>query len=222
MRIVPPEGPDDLSEGPWANPHVGMLIEQAEDRQLSGDHAGALELLDQAVAVEGVDAAYAMAERAASLFELGRQVDAQSQLNDLRKHKPFSAIAFHRAAEAAKMGGDERLALRWFDMALSRCTDQLAQGEQGQADLGPTIALLVFGRRRVRTSLGLPPDELDRVGSPEPRPRVAYPGGVPPGIVTPETVVRVLFWPRDQIGPAAARWPALVQTARRRRVRAAA
>lgn len=156
MRTVPSEGTDDHTEGFWANPQVGALIEQAENRQLSSDHAGALELLDQAVSVRGVDAAYAMAARAASLFELGRQVDARSQLDDLRKHKPFSAIAFHRAAEAAEMSGDQNLALRWFDMALSRCTDRVTLGERREAEVGPQIALLVFGRRRLRTSLGLP------------------------------------------------------------------
>lgn len=212
MRTVPSEGTDDHTEDFWANPQVGALIEQAENRQLSSDHAGALELLDQAVSVRGVDAAYAMAARAASLFELGRQVDARSQLDDLRKHKPFSAIAFHRAAEAAEMSGDQNLALRWFDMALSRCTDQVTLGERREAEAGPQIALLVFGRRRLRTSLGLPADELDRAGSPaQPAPDVAYPGELPSGVVTPEAIVGVLFWPRDQIVPAAARWPTLVQ-----------
>jgi len=204
--------PDDDTDGFWADPVAGRLIERAEERQVRGDHNSALELLDRAAAIESLDAPYAMAARAASLFELGHRVEARSQLEAVRKHRPFSAIAFHRAAEAAEMSGDERLALRWFDMALSRCTDQLQNGERTKAELSTQVALLVSGRRRVRTSLGLPVDDLDRAGAGgEAAPQVAYPGALPPGVASPATTVRVLFWPRDQIEPAAARWPSLVQ-----------
>jgi len=210
MRTALSDAPHDVSDGGWTNPRTGALIERAEGRQAAGDHRGAVALLDRAIGMRGVDAGYAMAARTASLFELGRSAEARSQLDLLRKHRPFSPIAFHRAAEAAEASGDQHLALRWFDMALSRCTDQLAQGELIDTEVGTEIALLVFGRRRVRTSLGLPADELDRAAAPNP-PKVAYRGTLPPGIATPETLVRVLFWPRDQIVSAAERWPDLVQ-----------
>lgn len=212
MLSVPAEDPDVLTDDVWANPRAGALIEQAERRQLSGDHAGAVGLLDQAIPLGGVDAAYAMGARAASLYELGRPVEARSQLEQLRKYTPFSAIAFHRAAEAAEMSGETELALRWFDMALSRCADRLEHGDPDEAGMGAQLALLLIGRRRVRKELGLRPNDLDTAGSPEPPvPSVAYPGELPPGVVTPGTVVRVLVWPRDQIMLAAARWPDLVQ-----------
>ena len=76
------------------------------------------------------------------------------------------------------------------------------------------LAMLFAGRRRVRKAMGLRPDDLDIASSPQPaEPPVAYPGELPPGVVTPGTGVRVLFWPRNQVAAAAARWPALVQTA---------
>jgi hypothetical protein len=210
MRSATADDPSESAESAWANPRVGAIIEGAEERQLSGDHAGALELFDQAVAVPGFDAAYAMAARAASLFALDRVAEARSQLEALRKHKPFSAMAFHRAAEAAEASNDKQLALRWFDMAISRSVDLVSQGERSEAAMGPQIALLVIGRRRVRSSLGLPPDELDSAAAGGPD--ADYPTELPPGVATPTTVVRVLFWPRDQLEPAAARWPHLVQT----------
>ncbi|MGS0687757.1 SEC-C domain-containing protein [Nakamurella sp. GG22] len=210
MRSATADDPSEPADDAWANPRVGALIERAEQRQLSGDHAGALEVLDEVVAVPGADAAYAMAVRAASLFALDRGAEARSQLDVLRKHRPFSAIAFHRAAEAAETSNDQRLALRWFDMAVSRSVDLVALGGPSDAAMTAQIALLVIGRARVRKSLGLPPDELDSAASTAPD--AAYPNELPPGVATPKTVVRVLFWPRDEIGSAAARWPALVQT----------
>jgi hypothetical protein len=89
------------------------------------------------------------------------ETEARSQVEVLRKHRPFSAIAFHRAAEALEVNGQERFALRWYDMALSRCIDQLEQGSGTEAELAAPVSVLVAGRRRVRTSLGMPPDELE-------------------------------------------------------------
>src|SRR6476619_7681631 len=99
MRTVPAEDPELLG-GFWANPRAGELIEQAEDRQLSGDHRGALTLLEHAIPIGGPDTAYAMAARVESLLELGQPAEAVTGLETLRKHRPFSAVAFHRAAEA--------------------------------------------------------------------------------------------------------------------------
>jgi hypothetical protein len=213
MRTVPAEDPDLLTAGFWANPRAGKLIEQAEDRQLAGDHRGALMLLEQAIQQRGPDAAYALAARVESLFELGRPVEAVAGLEALRKHRPFSAVAFHRAAEALEMNGEHQLALRWFDMALSRCTVQLHDGSSSAAELGASVSTLVARRRRVRSVLGLPTDELDKAAAPGGRsPDVAFQGHLPAGRAAPGTVVRVLFWPRDQVQAAHRQWPTLVQT----------
>ena len=170
-------------------------------------------LLEREITMHGPDTAYALAARAESLFQLGRATEALAGLEALRKHRPFSPVAFHRAAEALETTGEQKLALRWFDMALSRCTDQLAAGAGDQPGLGASVSMLIGGRRRLRTTLGLPPDELDTVkstgGFP---PDDAFQGRLPPGHARPGSVVRVLFWPRDQVGPAHERWPTLVQT----------
>jgi tetratricopeptide (TPR) repeat protein len=213
MRTVPADDPDPLTAGFWANSRAGELIERAEDRQLAGDNRGALTLLEQAIPMGGPDAAYALAARVESLFELGRSSDAVAGLEALRKHRPFSAVAFHRAAEALEMNGDHRLALRWFDMALSRCTDQLNDGSSSEVDLGASVPLLLAGRRRVRTTLGFAADELDKAAAPGGQPPdVAFQGHLPLGHAAPGAVVRVLFWPRDQVQDAHRHWPALVQT----------
>src|SRR6478672_9185727 len=159
------QDPDVLTAGFWANPRAGELIEQAKDRQLAGDDRAALALLEQAIPMGGPDAAYALAARVESLFELGQPAEAVAGLDALRKHRPFSAVAFHRAAEALEMNGEHHLALRWFDMALSRCTDQLNDGSSSEAELGASVSMLIAGRRRVRTTLRLPADELDKVAA---------------------------------------------------------
>jgi hypothetical protein len=110
------------------------------------------------------------------------------------------------------MNGEHRLALRWFDMALSRCTDQLNEGSGSETELGGSVAMLLEGRRRVRSTLGLPIDELDKAAAPDAQPPdLAFQGHLPPGPAAPGTVVRVLFWPRNQIRDAHHRWPTLVQ-----------
>ena len=129
IRPISPPG-----SGP--NPRAGLLIERAEDRQLAGDHGGALTLLERAITMQGPDTAYALAARAESLFRLGRATEALAGLEALRKHRPFSPVAFHRAAEALETAGEQKLAPRWFDMALARCTDQLAAGGGDQPGLG--------------------------------------------------------------------------------------
>jgi len=207
------QDPDVLTAGFWANPRAGELIEQAKDRQLAGDDRAALALLEQAIPMGGPDAAYALAARVESLFELGQPAEAVAGLDALRKHRPFSAVAFHRAAEVLEVNGEPKLALRWFDMALSRCTDQLNDGSSSEAELGASVSMLLDGRRRVRGTLGYPADGLDRAAAPDGRsPEVAFQGHLPPGHAAPGAVVRVLFWPRDQIQAAHQRWPTLVQT----------
>ena len=211
MQSTVPDEWDDIDDF-WADPRAGEFIEQAEELQRLGDHDAALGLLDRAIVIGRADAGYAMAARAMSLYQLGRPGDARAELEALRKHRPFSAIAFHLAAEAAEMNGDERLALRWFDMALSRCADQMGLGERSEAEMAGQVAVLVLGRRRVRRSLGLLADDLDRAGAAEREDQSpTYGGSLPPGVATSTSLVRVLFWPRDQILPAAARWPTLVQ-----------
>ncbi len=108
MGSVPAEELDDLTEGLWADPRAGALIERAEGPSDFAFHSGAVELLDRAIPLGGVDAAYVMAVRASSLYELGRAVEARSQLEMLRIYPLFSAIAFHRAAEAAEMSAATR------------------------------------------------------------------------------------------------------------------
>ena len=213
MRTAPADDPDPVTAGFWTNTRAGELIERAEDRHLAGDNRGALTLLERAIPMGGPPAAYALAARVESLFELGRSSDAVAGLEALRKHRPFSALAFHRAAEALEMNGDHRLALRWFDMALSRCTDELNDGSSNEVALGASVSMLLAGRRRVRTTLGFAADELDKAAAPGGQPAdVAFQGRLPLGHAAPGAVVRVLFWPRDQVQDAHRHWPALVQT----------
>jgi hypothetical protein len=80
MRTDPAEDPELLTAGFWANPRAGELIEHAEDRQLAGDHRGALTLLEQAIPMRGPDTAYALAAHVESLLELGQPAEAVTGL----------------------------------------------------------------------------------------------------------------------------------------------
>ena len=73
--------------------------------------------------------------------------------------------------------------------------------------------MILAGRRRVREALGLPPDELDD-SVPDPRNPFTHADdlsqGLARGAPSPD-VVRILFWPRDEIPGAHDRWPQLVE-----------
>lgn len=72
-------------------------------------------------------------------------------LRGLVREDEVSPTTCHLAAEAYEIHGRLRQALRWYNIPFTH----------GYPEGDPADAMLLDGRRRVRTALGLAPDQLD-------------------------------------------------------------
>lgn len=175
-----------------------------------GNHDRAVELLTRAIALGGEDGAHARVTLAEVLFDLDRADDAWTQLDGLRRDRIDSAAPYHLAGELMEERGDHRQALTWFNIAVSRLTDQ------EMAELDTELGFLSYannvlaGRLRVRNGLGLPADELDDSVQ-----AIADRADELARTLTPPAhprQMRILFWPRSEIPRAHQTWPQLAET----------
>ena len=188
-----------------------LLLEAAGQWQRAGDHARAIELFEQVVAIGGEDGEFARVSLAESLFELGREADALAQLDALKDLPPSSPGPCQMAAELLEERTSTELALAWFDLAVSLLTTEERASMRAAGAEGIYAKMIVAGRRRVRRALGLPNDELDEAVPPPRIPGVdaflsadellERPGRVP------ARQVRSLFWPVREYDEAVRRWP---------------
>jgi tetratricopeptide (TPR) repeat protein len=192
-----------------------VLIEAAWFWRRAGEHDRAIELLTEAIALGGRDGGNARVAMAEVLFELDREDEARAQFDVLRRDRPSSPMPYHMAAELLEERTEYQEALTWFNIAVSRLTEQEMADRHGEFRFLSYANHVIAGRRRVRQALELPPDELDESLPLRTSPftqigdlaeRVAH------GAPTPHEV-RVLFWPRPEIPRAHDRWPQLVQHA---------
>ncbi|GAB3038783.1 hypothetical protein GCM10011376_34130 [Nocardioides flavus (ex Wang et al. 2016)] len=72
-------------------------------------------------------------------------------LRGLAREDEVSPTTCHLVAEAYEIHGQLRQALRWYNIPFTH----------GYPDGDPADSMLLDGRRRVRTALGLAPDQLD-------------------------------------------------------------
>ncbi|MEO3822678.1 SEC-C domain-containing protein [Actinomadura sp. B10D3] len=141
-----------------------ILIEAATQWSRAGDPDRALRIYDGVVAsAEEEDAQFAAAERISLLADLGRTEEADAEIIRLGKAKLRPGPA-QLIAEFLEERGRLEEALTWFNIA---CRDLMSDdGELAETSLFARPELR--GRRRVRRSLGLPPDALDLHGEDEP------------------------------------------------------
>jgi tetratricopeptide (TPR) repeat protein len=192
------EYPDERAE---------ILLEAAEQWRQAGNDDRAVVLLTEVAGMGGEDAGHARVALADLYFRLGRDEQAHAELDTLRQNRPASPSPYHLAGELMEERGDLQEALTWFNMAVARLEDE------EMADLGPMTyaGSVVGGRRRVRTALELPPDELDEsVHDHREQIEDLFEALTPP---TPRGETRVLFWPRAEIPVAHETWPVLVEHA---------
>ncbi|MEQ7005933.1 SEC-C metal-binding domain-containing protein [Actinopolymorpha sp. B17G11] len=201
-----PDYPDERGE---------ILLEAAHHWHRAGEHGRAIALLTECVELGGEDGGLARCSLADVLFDLGRGDEAQDQLDALRRDRPASITPYFLVGELLEERREYDEALRWFNIAVSRCTEEDLPGPD--RDPGPLsfAGMILAGRRRVRRALGLPADNLDN--------KVVEPGAAPPFVdqaglddalsdnASRSVQVRVLFWPRPEIPLAHERWPQLVQ-----------
>jgi tetratricopeptide (TPR) repeat protein len=188
-----------------------ILLEAADAWKRAGDRDRAITLLTEAVALAGDDGAAARVTLADVYFEFGDAERAHAQLDDLRRDRPPSPMAYHLAAELLEARGELDGALTWFGMAMARLTEE-ELAELG-TDHGPftEAGTVLAGRRRVREALGLPADEWDEridAGTGELRAMLERAARATAG---PQGEARILFWPRDEVPEAHRTWPQVVQ-----------
>jgi hypothetical protein len=133
-----------------------ILLEAAAHWCRSGDPQRALDICDELIVTASVEVAgYAVAQRLDALLLLGRGDEVDDELARLSHERvpsgPASAVA-----EFCESQGRLNDALRWFNIA---CRD-VGGDEIDQSTLFARHELR--GRARVRQSLGLAPDALDR------------------------------------------------------------
>jgi tetratricopeptide (TPR) repeat protein len=190
-----------------------LLLEAGGLWLQAGDHARAIGLFDQVVAIGGEDGEFARVSLAEGLFELGHDEDALAQLDALRELPPSSPGPCQMAGELLEAHARNDLALVWFDLAVSLLTAEERAAMRSVGASGLYGKMMVAGRRRVRRSLGLPDDELDEAVPP---PRIP---GVDAFVSTDELLerpgpisarqVRSLFWQVREFDEAVRRWPAI-------------
>lgn len=191
-----------------------ILLDAAEAWHRAGDDDRAIALLAQVIDDGGADGAYARVALAEMLFNAGRADEAYAQLGQLKAARPASPDPYQAAAELLEARGDARAALDWFNMAVSRLDEQELAALRGELGWAAYAATAVHGRRRVRETLGLPPDELDRA-APRPPDRFGLRGfptaddllAATEGRQIPAAEVRSLFWQRPEWLAASTRWP---------------
>jgi tetratricopeptide (TPR) repeat protein len=138
-----------------------LLLEAGELWLRAGDHARAIHLFEQVVAIGGEDGEYARVSLAESLFELGRDEDALAQLDALKGLPPSSPGPCQMAGELLEERARIELALAWLDLAVSLLTAEERASMRSAGAEGMYAKMIVAGRRRVRRALRLPNDELN-------------------------------------------------------------
>jgi len=190
-----------------------LLLEAGGLWLRAGDHARAIDLFEQVVAIGGEDGEFARVSLAEGLFELGREEEALAQLDALKELPPSSPGPCEMAGELLEARARNELALVWFDLAVSLLTADERAAMRSAGASGMYAKMIVAGRRRVRRALGLPNDELDDA---------VPPPGIPgldgfvstdellerPGRI-PARQVRSLFWQVREFDEALRRWPAI-------------
>lgn len=188
-----------------------IALEEAATWQRAGAHDRAIELLRPLTSSGGEDAEHARVALADVLFELGRDVEADAELDALRGSRTSSVGACVLAGELLADRGHTERALLWFNIALSRVDErELAQLTTRHGWL-TDAALAITGRRRARAALGLPQDEWDRAAPAPPRSGSPFPTAAEllDSLNDDDRIpaVRTLFWPTGELAAAATRWP---------------
>jgi tetratricopeptide (TPR) repeat protein len=197
----------DLDEFPDERGEI--LLEAAEQWHRAGQHDRAIARLEDVVALGGEDGEHAQVALADMLFDLGQVEQAHAQLDTLRQSRPSSAGPCHLVGELLEEYGEFEQALTWFNMAISRLTEEeMAARSQVLSYAGNIVA----GRRRVREALGLPSDELDISARERAEAAKEWANSLTPQQQAPSET-RVLFWPRAEIPRAHEMWPEVVALA---------
>ena len=130
-----------------------LLSAAAWHLEEAGDIEAALEMHRRAIAAEGTTTPDARCLLHAALLTAGRLDEARTVAEELRRSRP-SISDLAAMAENFEIAGDLTQAHRWVAMGVARL--DLADDET----MDHEVEMLLATRRRIRSALGYPPDEL--------------------------------------------------------------
>jgi tetratricopeptide (TPR) repeat protein len=174
----------------------------------AGDEASALRWLRESADGGGFEGGMARTEIAELLLDNGDPQSAAAELERIRKQQPFDPAVFDYVAEMLEARGDLSGALRWWDMAAARLSEEEIS-EAIEEEAFPTAPRRVLdSRRRLRKQLGATPDSLDQR---LPAPLQGWISDLASETAPKSLVLEIYFWREPDFALAQNRWPTLVQ-----------
>lgn len=141
---------------PGEHGRASLLVSAGEHWQFQGAYGDARRCFQAALEDGGEAASDPIANLLSLALDEGDHTAAvgfDKQLRQLARQDAVSSSTCHLVAEAYELHGQPRLALRWFNIPFTH-DDPFDD---------PLDDLLLIGRRRVRTAMGLAPDRLDQL-----------------------------------------------------------
>jgi tetratricopeptide (TPR) repeat protein len=139
-----------------------ILLEAAAVYRRAGAFDRAEAILRELIQVGDEDGELAQIELAECRFDRGLDAEGMELLSQLRAARPAS-MACQLAAELLDEKGALEQALTWYNMAISRLTDEERSALYGEESYLSVGGHMVAARREIRARLGYPPDADDRI-----------------------------------------------------------
>ncbi len=140
-------------------PRAEAYMRVGDQWLLADDPAEAADWFRRALADGGSVSVDPRVGLARSLFQLGRQREAQDLISGLKMDGPADPRTCDLAAELLTENGDLAAALDWATAGVELCL-AAGQGTEGTEE-NPELRLLLRLRYRIRNDLGLPEDGYD-------------------------------------------------------------
>ena len=138
-----------------------LLVSAGEELALAEDHEGALQLFERAVVAEGEAVPDVRCYLHNGLLRAGQADRTRALAEEVRRSRPADPDVYLFIGEGYELVGDLPEANRWFTLGLMRVVREV--GEEGLTDF--RMVFLLNARRRVRQTLGFPPDEYDALAA---------------------------------------------------------
>jgi tetratricopeptide (TPR) repeat protein len=181
-----------------------ILLEAAGAWIRAGRPDRAERLLADVIDAGGEDACDARVELVALLLDRDRADEARAQLEALAHDPVLHDRACLMAAEVLDQRDDLDEALRWYDRAVARLSQEAIDAVRGPGGWIHMAAMTLRARRDLRERLGLAPDAMDEVVPEVP----ADPLGRLEEWNQPSRSTRALTFQRAERAEARLRWPA--------------
>jgi hypothetical protein len=144
---------------------ASLLVSAGEQLSLADDHASALRLFERAVAAEGESVPDVRCYLHNGLLQVGDTARAHRVAEEIRRSRLTDPDVYLFVGEGYELAGDLAEANRWLTLGLMKVLHQVEEDDQNELS-GIGTLILLAARRRVRRTLGFPPDEYDVLAVP--------------------------------------------------------